>query len=140
MKITKTTVLSILAIGGVVAAGYFYMQSKKSETPTGASERGSEMEDEDVEVEDDGVFPLTEGSKGEEVIILQKYLNSSASCAAKEPPHNPNARMMAFLPLEEDGIFGRRTKYVLSTCYKTESLSKSTFNRMAKKLENAVKA
>lgn len=132
MKITKTTILSILAVGGAGAAIYFYNKSKKS---TNNDKNGESKRVDEVVIVDDSVFPLEKGSEGGEVKKLQQYLNRSASCKSKTPPPNPNARMRPFLPLEEDGIFGDQTSYVLNTCYNTSSISKNTFINMMKGLE-----
>jgi len=136
MKLTKITVLSILAIGGFGAAIYFYNKSKKPST----SAKGDGMQRVDeLESLDDSIFPLEQGAEGEEVKKLQQYLNRSSSCKAKTPPSHPNARMRPFLPLDEDGIFGDQTAYVLNTCYKTTSISKNTFINMMKGLERMTK-
>lgn len=132
MKLTKVTILSVLALGGVGAAIYFYNKSKK---PSATAKGANLQRTDEVEILDDSIFPLEQGAEGIEVKKLQQYLNRSASCKAKTPPSHPNARMRPFLPLDEDGIFGDQTAYVLNTCYKTTSISKNTFRNMMKGLE-----
>lgn len=108
MKVTHITILYIVALGGIGTAIYFYNKSQNSKNQIlKDGETGGRAATRVEDSIDESVFPLENGSRGEEVKILQQYLNRSSSCAKKAPKPNPNARMRPFLPLAEDGIFWR---------------------------------
>jgi len=130
MKTKINTVLAVAAIGGIAVGVYFYKKSKeKTEKPTSQSRVDEDIEKEELPVID-SVFPLAKGSIGDEVKVLQQFLNRSKSCASKMPKSNPNARMMKILPLVEDGIFGDMTERAFKICYQSESVKESTFKRI----------
>jgi|SRR3989304_6347667 len=131
MKIDKVTVLTVVTIGAVLTAGYFYMKSKKPATvKLGEGTKGTSETPTTEVATTPSVFPLQLGSKGEEVKILQQYLNRSKSCKDKMPKTSPNARVRQLLPLVEDGLFGELTETVLKLCYSSGSIDEPTFNNM----------
>ena len=79
---------------------------------------------------EDSIFPLKKGSIGEEVRVVQQYLNRSSSCKEKVPKPTPNSRIIMLLPLEENGIFDDKTEMVLDICYKTSSINEETFSKI----------
>lgn len=134
MKINKNT---LIGFGGLtlitLGIGVLYFNNRKPKTKTtGVTTRGGSS---DVDDSAESVFPLEEGSKGDEVKLVQQYLNRSSSCAKKMPKSSPTARIRKLLPLDEDGIFGEKTGIVLNLCYKTSSISESVFNNMKKALK-----
>ena len=67
----------------------------------------------------DKTFPLKKGQKGENVKILQKYLNYSPLCKRKNVP-----------VLTTDGKFGDKTESALKLCYDMVTLDKATHDAM----------
>jgi len=134
MKLSNKIIFGALSLGAIGVSIYFYNKSKKTPVVLNKTTRGDEVvESEEL---DDSKFPLQNGSKGAEVKLLQEYLNRSASCMKKAPTPSANARMRPFLPLDVDGIFGGNTEYVLTTCYKTNSINKDTFRKMKLSINN----
>lgn len=113
---------------GVATVGFLYMKSRK--------EKKAIAEGRTAHEEAESIFPLEKGSEGDEVKILQKYLNSSASCKAKAVQVGAaNMRLKPLFPLDEDGIFGEITESVLLQCYNSPSVKEETFNNMKLALE-----
>ena len=127
MKKGTKQLLVGLAIGGALVGGYFYFRKPKNGEKLDSMTRGDEStEDESTE----SPFPLELGSKGEEVKILQQYLNRSSSCKERLPKPSPTARIRQLLPLEEDGIFGEKTETVVRICYSSGSINDVTYQTM----------
>mgnify|MGYP003304167308 CR=1 FL=1 len=63
----------------------------------------------------DAPFPLKSGSRGDNVKCLQRFLNA----------HNDTGILA---PLQIDGIFGPKTKNMLSTLYGLSEVSQSFYN------------
>lgn len=122
------TLIIISVLSGIAIVGFLYFKSKKPKVINGSARGVSE----DVESK----FPLAIGSEGDEVKILQKYLNNSASCKAKAVQVGAaNVRMKPLFPLDEDGIFGELTESVLLQCYNSPTVKEETFNNMKLALE-----
>lgn len=72
---------------------------------------------------EDGSFPLQEGSLGNNVKLLQEYLNRRM--AAMELPDE-----MKLVPLKVDGIFGTKTKNACYLVLGVESVTEDQFKSL----------
>lgn len=72
---------------------------------------------------EDGSFPLQEGSLGNNVKLLQEYLNRRM--AAMELPDE-----MKLVPLKVDGIFGTKTKNACYLVFGVESVTEDQFKSL----------
>ena len=126
-----------LAIGGAIAAAFLlaiYFNKKTNEIVQ--PNKGGKTTNK-TDADGNPLFPLKNGSKGDEVLTLQKFLNSSASCQAKAVQvANPLARMKPLFPLDEDGIFGDKTESILTQCFGSPEVSEENFYTMKTTLEN----
>jgi hypothetical protein len=79
-------------------------------------------------------FPLKKGSRGNEVKVLQQYLNRSPKCKAKAATKGAVGGKSPF-PLDEDGIFGSLTLSALQICYNTDQVTEELWNTMESSLD-----
>ena len=118
-----------IGIGAAITAVGLFMYIRKEKKSTLEKTTVGKL-NEDVFV-DSSKFPLENGSKGDEVMIIQKFLNLSDNCKSKAAP-KANERSIPLYPLEEDGIFGDKTEAILQRCYGTSSVNESTYINMKK--------
>lgn len=114
-KITRTKIKPIwLILSGIatigIVYGIYYLLSKDSQFPSFTIQKNSK----NSFCKHSG-FPLRVGSCGEDVIVLQKYLNSKI-----KPPR---------VLLTVDGKFGNSTKLALNQIEKLSSVSQTAFNQ-----------
>ncbi|MHA1988425.1 MAG: hypothetical protein ACW98D_17485 [Promethearchaeota archaeon] len=124
----KIILFSVLGLGAVVGA-YFYFKKGKDEALLREDSSEEEVE-EDIPTTVSPKFPLSKGSRGSEVVVLQQYLNRSPMCKGKMPKSTPNSRVRKILPLDEDGIFGVLTLGALQMCYESDSVDEKLWKRM----------
>lgn len=128
----------MIGLGVVVAAigfGLLYFNKKGSSTTTVVGDLKSRT----MEGVNESAFPLVNGSKGDEVRKVQRFLNLSQTCKEKAVAA-PNERVMAgtYYPLDEDGIFGNKTAAILGKCYSVDEVGLSLFKTMASALDKMI--
>lgn len=134
MKVSHKILIGSVLVLGIGVGGYVLYSVRKKNL--GTSARGGEETNEDIKdkVPTTEKFPLKRGDKGEEVKVLQQYLNRAPMCKRKMPQPSPTVRIRPLLPLDEDGIFGEKTEAALQMCYETLNVDESLWNRMKKAL------
>lgn len=127
-------ILIWVGVGVATAVGGYFLYrhfTKPSETAREVSDSDDE-EDEDIPTAPTkSTFPLKKGSRGEEVKVLQQYLNRSPMCKRKMPKPSATTRVAKILPLDEDGIFGDLTLSALKICYDRDSVDEKLWERMS---------
>lgn len=125
----------MLGIGALItAAVVLYLWTKEDKEKETIKEGKTTNR---LDADGNPIFPLKNGSRGDEVLALQKYLNNSESCKQKAVQvANPNARMKPLFPLDEDGIFGDKTESILTQCFGSPQVSEENYFTMKTTSEN----